>query len=65
MIRRGLEQILLMKPSMKIETAIEKIVKSHNKSPSRQNPLLPEGIHASPEEVIENPTLSTKMELIL
>ena len=35
MIHHGLEQIFLMNPSMKIETAKEKIVKSHNESPSR------------------------------
>ena len=60
-IHCGLEQIVLMNPLMKIEMAIEKIVKSHSESPSRRNPLLSEGKHASPEEVIENPMLSTKM----
>ena len=45
--------------------AVRIVMSAHNSSPSRQNPVLPNGIHASPHQVIKSSELSDKMERLL
>ena len=45
--------------------AIRIVMSVHNSSPSRQNPVLPNGIHVSPRQVIESGKLSNEMERLL
>ena len=45
--------------------AIHIVMSAHNSSPSRRNPVLPNGIHASPRQVIQSSELSDEMERLL
>ena len=45
--------------------AIRIVMSAHNSSPSRRNPVLPNGIHASSRQVIELGELSDEMERLL
>ena len=45
--------------------AIRIVMSAHNSSPSRRNPVLPNGIHASPHQVIQSSKLSNEMERLL
>ena len=38
---------------------------AHNSSPSRRNPVLPNGIHGSPHQVIKSSKLFDEMERLL
>ena len=64
-IRRGLKQLYLLQLSTNIQTAVKQIVNSHNNTPSRRNPVLQDGTHASPKEVIEKVNVSNNMEVLL
>ena len=44
---------------------MKQIANSHNNAPSRRNPVLQDGMHASPKEVIENVNVSEDMEVLL
>ena len=44
---------------------VKQIINSHNNIPSRRNPVLQDGMHASPKEVIENVNVSDDMEVLL
>ena len=61
-IRRSLEQLYLLRPTTDIQTAMSQVVQSHNNAPSRRNPLLNNGIHATPGEVITDPIIGDEME---
>ena len=41
------------------------VMSVHNSSPSRRNPVLPNGIHVSPRQVIQPSELSDEMERLL
>ena len=45
--------------------AVRIVMSAHNSSPSRRNPILPDGIHASPCQVIQSSELSDVMERLL
>ena len=45
--------------------AVRIVMSAHNSSPSRRNPVLPNGIHVSPHQVIESGELSDEMERLL
>ena len=64
-IRRSLEQLYLLRPTTDIQTAMSQVVQSHNNAPSRRNPLLNNGIHATPGEVITDPIIADEMEKYL
>ena len=44
---------------------MKQIISSHNNTPSRRNPVLQDGMHVSPKEVIENVNVSDDMEVLL
>ena len=54
-----------MRPNESMNDAVCIVMSAHNSSPSRQNPVLPNGIHASPHQVIESGELSDEMERLL
>ena len=47
-IKKSLEQLFIMRPKENMNNAIRRVISAHNSSLSRQNPVLPNGIHASP-----------------
>ena len=55
----------MMRPYENMIDAIHIVMSAHNSSPSRQNPVLPNGIHASPHQVIKSSKLSDEMERLL
>ena len=64
-IRRSLGQLYLLRPMTDIQTAMSQVVQSHNNAPSHRNPLLNNGIHVTPQEVITDPNISDEMEKYL
>ena len=64
-IRKSLEQLYMLCPTIEISKAIQIVVTAHNLSPSRRNPILRNGIHASPKEVLKSDKLSEEMEKML
>ena len=64
-IRKSLEQLFIMRPNESMNDAVHIVMSAHNSSPSRRNPLLPNGIHASPRQVTELGKLSNEMERLL
>ena len=64
-IRKSLEQLFIMRPNESMNDAVRIVMSAHNSSPSRRNPLLPNGIHASPRQVTESGELSDEMERLL
>ena len=64
-IRKSLEQLFIMRPNENMNDAIRIVMSAHNSTPSRQNPLLPNSIHASPRQVIKSSELSNEMERLL
>ena len=53
-IRKSLEQLFIMRPNENMNDAVCIVMSAHNSSPSRRNPVLPNGIHVSPRQVIKN-----------
>ena len=54
-----------MRPNENMNDAVRIVMSAHNSSPSRRNPVLPNGIHASPRQVIQSNKLSDEMERLL
>ena len=54
-----------MRPNENMNDAVRIVMSAHNSSPSRQNPVLPNGIHTSPHQVIQLNELSNEMERLL
>ena len=54
-----------MRPNESMNDAVRIVMSAHNSSLSRRNPILPNGIHASPRQVIELGELSDEMERLL
>ena len=63
-ICRTLEQYYIIQPNDKLETAVQRVVCSHNTA-SRRNPMFDDGTHASPLDVVTNPNLIDPMEKTL
>ena len=61
-IRKSLEQLYMLCPTIDVSKAIQIVVTAHNSSPSGRNPILRNGIHASPKEVLKSDKLSEEME---
>ena len=59
------EQLFIMRPNENMNDAVRIVMSAHNSSPSRRNPVLPNGIHASPRQVIQSSELSDEMERLL
>ena len=54
-----------MRPNENMNDAVHIVMSAHNSSPSRRNPVLPNGIHASPHQVIQSSEFSDEMERLL
>ena len=61
-IRKSLEQLYMLCPTIDISKAIQIVVTAHNSSPLRRNPILRNSIHTSPKEVLKSDKLSKEME---
>ena len=55
----------MLRPNAKLDVAVQKVINSHNVAPSRRNPQLEDGMHASPYEVIHDPDFVDHMEQTL
>ena len=64
-IRKSLEQLFIMRPNKNMNDAVRIVMSAHNSSLSRRNPVLPNGIHVSPHQVIKSSKLSDEMERLL
>ena len=64
-IRKSLEQLFIIRPKENMNDAVRIVMSAHNSSPSRRNPVLPNGIHMSPHQVIQLSKLSDEMERLL
>ena len=54
-----------MRPNENMNDAVRIVMSAHNSSPSRRNPILPNGIHTSLRQVIKLSELSDEMERLL
>ena len=55
----------MLRPNVKLDVAVQKVVNSPNVAPSQCNPQLEDGMHASPYEVINDPDLIDHIEQTL
>ena len=55
----------MLRPNTKLDVAVQKVINSHNVAPSRHNPQLEDGMHASPYKVINDPNLVDRIEQTL